>query len=145
MRMVGIIAAHWEQAELMMERAIAETMEHEFARVAILTANIGFRSKCDLLMAHARVFQQADKATWSEFTQIIRDLQAVYALRNTYVHAKWKTNVPKGDPPQLVTARTSGGRFTIKSDPVDITEMNDAATKIWETGERFTRFGILLP
>ena len=58
MRLVGIISAHWEWLEVLMERAIAEIMEHQYTRVALLTVNIGFKSKCDLLMTYARPFQQ---------------------------------------------------------------------------------------
>jgi hypothetical protein len=37
MRLVGIIAAHWERVELLLELAIARITQHEFHRVALLT------------------------------------------------------------------------------------------------------------
>ena len=142
MRMVGIIAAHWEHLELMLERAVAETMDHEFARVGILTANIGFRSKCDLLMAHARVFQTGAEPIWKEFAAVLEDIKNAYAARNTYVHAKWKAGDPNKQSDQInrVSLRTTGGRFNIVDEPVAIEDMYRAAGQVHAAGERFVRF-----
>ena len=60
MRMLGIIATQWEWVEQLLGNAIAEIMEHKPDRVAILTANVGFHQKCDILKAYARTFQEDD-------------------------------------------------------------------------------------
>ena len=82
MRMVGIISTHWEWVELILERAVAKVMEHDPNRVAALTTNIGFHQKCDLILAHARVFQQNDPPKWRVFTDCIESLRNAYAARN---------------------------------------------------------------
>jgi hypothetical protein len=78
MRLLGIIAAHWEWIELILERAIAEVMEHKWSRVRLLTVDIGFRSKCDLLKVYARPFETEEPASWQEFNKIIKGLEEAY-------------------------------------------------------------------
>ena len=151
MRMVGIIAAHWEHLELMLERAVAETSDHAFPRVAMLTANLGFRSKCDILMAHARVFQTGNEVIWKDFTSILEEIKNAYTARNTYVHAKWKSKDPNklGHSIHRVSGRTTGGRFTVVDESVPIEDMYRAAHQIHTAAERFVgfcqTFGLLQP
>lgn len=68
MRLVGIISAHWEFVDTFLQQAIAFVSEHEFQRVALLTDNLGFRTKIDFLMAYARPLQNDDPKLWKEFT-----------------------------------------------------------------------------
>jgi hypothetical protein len=148
MRLIGIISAHWEWLELLMERAIAEIMEHEFTSVALLTTNIGFRSKCELLMAYARPFKTENQPeNWKEFISILDQIKAAYALRNTFVHAKWKIDQTTRQI-GLASVRTAGGKFGIVDEHVPINRLNDAAQAIWGVSERFLRFcqgfGVLL-
>jgi hypothetical protein len=63
MRLVGIIALHWEWVEILLERAIADIMEHDFNRIALLTNNISFGDKCDLVLTYARVFEEPEPET----------------------------------------------------------------------------------
>jgi hypothetical protein len=139
MRLVGIIAAHWEFLDIVLQRALAEVMEHDHTRVALLTESIPFRSKSEILMAYARHLKEQDPEMWDEFTRFHSDLLTAYGLRNRYVHARWK----QGDHPDLpirVVARTSGGRFTIADEETCICEMEDAAQFIYDTGNRLTAF-----
>jgi hypothetical protein len=148
MRLVGIISAHSEWLELLMERAIAEIMEHEYIRVALLTTNIGFRSKCDLLMAYARPFQTENQPeNWKEFISILEQIKTAYTLRNTYVHVQWKIG-EKTRQIGRAAVRTQGGKFGIIDEPGPIDRLNDAAQAIWDVSEPFLRFcqrfGVLL-
>jgi hypothetical protein len=147
MRMVGIIAAHWEWIELILERSIAEIMEQQHHTVGLLTANISFGSKCDLILVYARVFEKDQPQVWKEFTTAIEALGGAYMKRNTYVHAKWKrdrSTLEWG----ITTVRTRGGKLTASDNPVSVNELVDAAQSIFDAGERFTalvqRFGILV-
>src|SRR5215831_7411266 len=90
MRMLGIIATQWEWVEQLLGNAIAEIMEHKPDRVAILTANVGFHQKCDILKAYARTFQEDDPPAWSRFNQTITMLKDAYSARNRFIHAKWQ-------------------------------------------------------
>jgi hypothetical protein len=136
MRMVGIISTHWEWVELILERAVAEVMEHDPNRVAALTTNIGFHQKCDLILAHARVFQQNDPPKWRAFTNCIESLRSAYAARNQNIHAKWKM---LDGQIYLTEVRTRGGKFTIIDEPWDIQKMNETADQIAAAGEEFVK------
>lgn len=74
MRLLGIISAHWEWLEMVLERAIAEIMEQKYSRVALLTGNIGFYAKCDLILVYARVFEKENPDTWKVFTLTVKSL-----------------------------------------------------------------------
>ena len=146
MRMVGIISTHWEWVELILERALAEIMEHDPKRVGVLTTNIGFYQKCDLILAHARVFQQNDPPKWRAFTNCIESLRSAYTARNQHIHAKWKM---LNNQIYLTEVRTRGGKLTIIDEPWDIQRMNDAAQQIAAAGEEFVKlmrsFDLLQP
>lgn len=136
MRIVGIIAAHWECLDFMLQRAVAFVSMHDFYRVHLLTDNIGFRTKVDLLMAYARPFQDAEPDIWKEFTRAFDAVKTAYACRNAYVHAKWSV----GQSPDLPTrnvARINGGKLVILSEPTPLSELEKAAQLIFDAGEQF--------
>ncbi len=146
MRLVGIIAAHWEFIELILERVVAEVMEHEFSRVSLLTANIGFRSKCDLLMVYARPLETAEPTEWKAITQAVEALKKAYTARNTYVHAQWKIDQTTGAIGRT-SARTAGGKLAIVDEETPVENLQKAAQQIWDAGENLMtvvqRYGIL--
>ena len=134
MRMVGIIAAHWEWIEAILERSVAEIMEHDPNRVAVLTVNISFHPKCDIILAHARAFEKAGPPQWSAFTTAITRLKNAYTARNRFVHAKWKM---EGNQIFITDVRTKGGRITIVNELCPIEDLNLAAQQIIIAGEMF--------
>jgi hypothetical protein len=139
MRLVGIIAAHWEFLDVVLQRTLAEIMGHDHHQLALLTENVPFRAKRELLMAYARSLEDSEPDLWKEFTQIDRDLLAAYGLRNKYVHARWKEGEIHELPIRVVT-RINGGRFTFADERTCICHLEDAARAIWETGARLTKF-----
>lgn len=136
MRLLGIIAAHWETVDYFLGRVVAGVMEHDYDRVALLVANIGFQQKCDLILAYARHFQKTDPPEWSKFTKVIETLRDAYSTRNKFIHAKWK--MADGEI-RRTEVRTRGGRFTIADEPTPISELNAAAQQIIDAGEAFVR------
>jgi hypothetical protein len=136
MRLLGIIAAHWESVDYLLGRAIAGAMDYDYGMVALLLANIGFHQKCDLLLAYARHFQTTDPAEWSKFTKTIEALRDAYSARNKFIHAKWK--MVDGEI-RRTEVRTRGGKFTIADDPAPISELSATAQQIFEAGEAFVR------
>jgi hypothetical protein len=88
MRLVGLIAAHWEWVEFTLERTVAEVMEHEYDRVGLLTENITFHALCDILMIYTRPAEKSRPDIWKECTAMLNELKHAYSLRNKYVHGK---------------------------------------------------------
>jgi hypothetical protein len=139
MRLVGIVAAHWEFLDVIIQRALAEVMEHDHHRIALLTENIPFRSKMDLLMAYARPFQERRPGVWQDFTKVDKEVRAAYGVRNAYVHARWKVG-KHPDLPLRVIVQTKGGKFTITEEETCSCKVAEAAQLIWDTGEAFLKF-----
>jgi hypothetical protein len=148
MRLVGIIAAHWEWAELVLERAVAEVGMHDPDKVGLLTNEISFSSKCDLILAYARPFEDADPPTWKRFTLAIKRLRDAYSLRNAFVHAKWRHDRKTGEWGKSVV-RVKGGKLSVYDASVELSELEHAAQETWDAGESFVNlcgeFGVLSP
>lgn len=145
MRMVGIIAAHWELIEVTLERTIAEIMDLDFNRVAFLTTNLGFQTKCDIILLHARPFKETHKPTWNRFTEAYEGLKKAQEIRSKFVHAVWCPG--ENDIPIRNAVLTTGKKLTVDEEPTQIEELYVAAETIWENGEAFRllmqEFGLL--
>ena len=145
MRMVGIIAAQWEFIELTLERTIAEIMELDIDRVGVLTTNLGFQTKCDIILLHARPLKETDKPTWNRFTKAYEGLKKAQEIRSKFVHAVWHPG--ENDIPIRNAVLTTGKKLTLDEEPTPIDELYVAAETIWENGEAFRRlmqeFGLL--
>ena len=149
MRLVGIIAAHWEFLDLTIQMALAESMGHTHARVALLLDNMTFRSKIDLLMSYVRVaYKDKEPKRWSEFTKLSERLQKAYDLRNSFVHARWRKG-KSADMPERVVTKIQGGKFTLENVPTPANDLEEATTYIAESGGKLTTFfqevGLLTP
>lgn len=139
MRLVGIIAFHWETLDLAMQRAIAEVQMSSLEKLGLLIDNLSFRSKQDFLMSYARHLQTEDPPLWREFTQVMESVKKANTMRNTYVHAKWKEG-ENHDLPKRVVVNVRGGRFNLAEEPTPIADLELAAQSIIEAGEQFTTF-----
>ncbi|MCH7887794.1 MAG: hypothetical protein IIA00_00775 [Proteobacteria bacterium] len=150
MRLIGIIAAHWEAIDIMLQQALAEIMEFEFHRVALLTRHISFGDKINLLMIYARrAFQdEGHKKLWRKFTDANQGLRDANDLRNKYVHSGWPSE-DSGDSPIRAALITKGGKLTLVYDPTPITELENAAEQIYQAGQTYLeflqQFGLLQP
>ena len=136
MRMVGVISAHWEYLEILLERAIADTMGRDYYEVQLLTENVSFTNKCDLVLIYARPFEKTEPDEWKKFTLARAELKAAHGARNEYVHAQWKqdrTTKVWGKS----SVRTKGGKLVISDNAVDIEDMNKAAQQIWDAAIKF--------
>jgi hypothetical protein len=139
MRLVGIIAFHWETIDLTMQRVIAEVMGFTLGQVGLFTDNISFRTKQDMLMSYARHLQTEAPELWQEFTQAMEAVKKANTLRNTYVHAKWHDG-PQPGTPTRTAVHTRDGRFTLVDEPVPIADLEKAADDIFKAGEKLLTF-----
>ncbi|CAA2141822.1 hypothetical protein [Hyphomicrobium sp. ghe19] len=148
MRLVGIIAFHWEAVDLSLQRAVAEITMTDCGGIAILTDMIGFRSKTEIIMAYARQFQSGDPLKWKEFVSALEGVKDAYTLRNKFVHARW-IDGPDTTRPLRVDFRLSGGRLKQEEVPTEIGELYAAATAIFNAGGAMTtclwKCGLMLP
>lgn len=146
MRLVGIVATHWEWVEVTLQRTVAEAMGLKYGEVALLNENISFHAHCDLLMIYARPLEKTAPASWDEFTAVHTDLKNAYTARNKYVHAKWM--VYSDAPIKRTDVRTRNGKLSIVDQPTTEIEIASAAQQIWDAGERLKvwaqGFGLLL-
>ena len=133
LRMVGVIAAQWEWIERTLERAVAGVMELDYSRVAMFLANISFSDKCDLFLAHGRVFQESHPTEWKEITTAIKGLYEARATRNAFIHCTWKMG-PEPGAPVRASVRTKGGTLKVEEIPVTTDDMYAAAKEIWNAG-----------
>ena len=144
MRMIGIISSQWEYIEAVLERAVAEIMQLDRHRIAILTTNLSFQAKCDILLLHARPLSDTGdpdhKAKWKKFTSVCEEMRKAYLLRCKFVHAKWMLdqNAPD-EPPRMHIVQTNQGKLTALDNPVPIEVMYEAAQSIWQSGEKFSK------
>jgi len=146
MRLVGIIAAHWESVDMLLQRAVAEIMKLEFNRVRLLTETLSVQAKLDLIGAYAR--RALPKAKAKRFRQTIKAVQDAYAQRSAFVHAKWLEG-PSKDAPRRVVVRTKGGKLSVKDDPCPVDDLQAVARQVFDAGQdltlQFQRYGLLQP
>jgi hypothetical protein len=147
MRLVGIISAHWEWVELILEVTVAEVMEHEFRRVQLLTSTMNFTNKSDLIKLYGRTaLETHDPEGWKELCLHLATLRAAYGLRNKYVHATWSFDRRTGEPIRTEVV-FKGGKGRAWAELAPIAELNKAAQDMWDAGEAmigfFRRYGML--
>ena len=142
MRLLGIIAAHWEAVELILERAIAKIMSHDPSGLALLTANINFNNKLDVLTTHVRdafKIQTDDDKLWSEYRGVQEALKNAQKTRNDFVHSKWTISKTTGNLGRH-KLQTLGGKTKILNVPVSTEELAAAARQITDASTAMIRF-----
>jgi hypothetical protein len=141
MRLLGLIAAHWEMVDFLLERLVAKVMGHDPLSVALLTANMDFNRKLDLVTAHVRDAHESQEgqAIWREYTQLTTRLIKAQGSRNDYVHSRWRTDKPSKQF-QRVRLRTKGGKFKAIDVPVTTEQLASAAKEIVDIGDAIIAF-----
>lgn len=138
MRLVGVTAAHWECLNLVLERIVAFVTMNEFRRVAVLTRNVPFGTKIDLILAYARPYQSSNPVLWKEFNDAIQQLRHANNIRNEYVHATWVVE-KEGELPKRWKLSTKNGKLIDDYAEVKIDELEKAAQFIYDAGEAITK------
>jgi hypothetical protein len=133
MRLVGIIAAHWEALDSLLQNAVAGSMGMKLEAVRLLTESLTTNAKIDLITAHARDLPKTD---FKAINKALDEVRAAYVQRNTFVHAKWYHNPPSPDTPWRFSVRTKGGRRKIIQMPTPQSELEQAAEAILKARDR---------
>jgi len=149
MRLVGIIAAHWEYATALINRVVQEIMGLPEERVKLLTQEVGMEKKFNLISIQVHsVIKQAKEDPKSpidaadlekRLNSLLEQLRSSGRLRNTYVHAAWVFN---DDTKQLERHSAQAGkkRLEVTSDPISEAELADAADEIYEAASAVIDF-----
>jgi hypothetical protein len=136
-RLIGIIAAQWERLSFCLEWAVAEIGMHDPVRVGLLTNNLTYTAKIELLLTYAAPLEQHDKKSWKELFDCIQEIRRVNNLRNNYVHARWIPAETSGSPAERSVVRTTHGKLDIGNKPTPLSELVIAAKDIYSVGEKF--------
>jgi hypothetical protein len=138
MRLLGIIAAHWEAVEVVVDVILAKTMRHEHGRVGLLTSHISFANKMDLLTIFVRDAYglESENPTWKEFNKTKERMSKAYGLRNKYVHGQWDLNPETGGLARR-DIRIKGGKLDLGDEEATEEKMAAAAQEITDAGEQF--------
>lgn len=146
MRMVGIIAAHWEWLErVIVDNAVAEVMELKHDRIAVLLTNMNLHSKRDVLAVYAAPLKSQHPDLHKTLSNALSAVLDAYAERNKFVHATWQF----GESGELLRfeLRTKNGKFVCADHPAPINELEEAADKIVNAGSQLIAalqpFGLL--
>jgi hypothetical protein len=135
-RLLGIIAVHWERLEFVLELSVAEIGSHDPHDVGLLTGNIGFQSKIDLILAYASMLKEEFPNQHREIKVALQAVRDAYALRNTYIHARWIP--PAGPhPAKRSVTRTKGGKITVGNMDTSEADLLKAAKVIWDAMEKW--------
>jgi hypothetical protein len=141
MRLLGLIAAHWELVDFCLERLIARVMDFDPITVALYTANIDFNRKLDLLTAHVR--DGCDRGEyqdlWKEYNKLHARLINAQAARNDFVHSKWRLDAETGEF-KRIKLKTRGGKFKITDVAVSTEELEAAVREIVNIGNDVVTF-----
>lgn len=141
MRMVGIIAAHWECFELVLNRAVAFVTDNEYGKIIILSKYMGLHSKLDLILAYGEQIKVEDPDLYKEFKQTIHKIRNVNSMRNTFVHAVWHMEEDELIPSKW-DLRLRNGKLNESFDVVPIENLENTAKELYEAGDVFTQMMI---
>ena len=138
MRLVGIIAAHSECLNLIIEKAVAYVTMNKQSQVQLLTSHLGLSQKLDILTAYFQQFRGSDDGQWKESVEVFKTIRKAIDLRNEFVHARWLMEEPAIAPHRLVI-RIKSGKLIEKFEKVEHQQLEDVADFIHNTGEKLTQ------
>lgn len=138
MRLVGIIAAHSEFLNLIIEKAVAFVTMNKQSQVQLLTSHLGLSQKLDILTAYFQQYRGRDDGQWKESVEVFEAIRKASALRDEFVHARWLMEEQAIAPLRLVI-RIKSGKLIEKSEKIEHQQLEDAADFIHKTGEKLTK------
>ena len=136
---IGLITTLWSGIEAAMEIAILEIQEIKLSTGLVVTSELSFRQRHNLLMTFANEPGGIEPETDAlALKGILKRIQNAYPKRNAAVHPLW---VATDDP--LVAKRMSvraKGRLRVVSEPVSIKDLAKDAEEIRQIGSDLSAF-----
>ena len=149
MRLVGIIAAHWEYCDALWDRVVQEILDLKGARIVLLTQAMGLESKIDLVSVQMhKVFAEIRNDPASpldakdleiRYKSVCEALRVASRTRSKFVHARWLFN-EKTKELERHSTRTTKKHLDVAHDPTPIKELADAAQSIYATAQAIIDF-----
>lgn len=138
LRNIGLVTTSCSALEALMEFAILRQQEMDLSSGMVVTANLGFWSRWNLLMTFANegAFKPEDECI--ALKRILNDIKDAYGLRNGVVHPVWSaTNSP--DIANRKTIRVKG-RLKVVDEPLSVDEIQAIADQILSAGAALLAF-----
>ena len=136
---IGLITALWSAIEAAMQIAILRIQEIDLPTGMVVTSELGFRQRYNLLMTLANEPGGIEPETDAlALKSILKRIWNAYPKRNAAVHPLW---VATDDP--LVAKRMgvrAKGRLRVISEPVNIKDLAKDAEEIRQIGSDLSAF-----
>ncbi len=138
---IGTIAVLWSAIEIQMEVALLRIQEINLSTGMVVSSELGFRSKCNLLLTAAN--EQGgikSEAEAKALKNILKRIQDAYPKRNNAVHPLWiRTEDPNVATRKGIRAK---GRLRVVDEPVKLEDLATDAREIAQIGFDLTAFMI---
>ncbi len=131
LRNMGLVTARWGVLEAHLEFLILRFQEIDLNTGLLLTANLSFRAKADLLLTFAAEKGFADDEN-SKLKTLVREAERLYGKRNMVAHSAW---FPTDNP---LVAKVRGirtrGKLVVTDDEISANDLQAIADEIHALG-----------
>ena len=129
---IGLIASSWSALEAQLEFAILRHQEIDLGTGMLLTANLGYRSKVDLLTTFANEGGITPETEAKALLRLLGRANVAYGERNLVVHSVWSAT----DNPLIgrIQGVRTKGKLRVLDEPMSVNRLNDIAEEIVQVG-----------
>lgn len=129
---MGLVIAYWGVLEAQIEFFILRNQKIPSSTGLLLTTNLSYRAKADLLMTFAKSDRDLPESEKTALKDIVVEADRLYGKRNRVTHSSWH---PTADP---LVARVRGirarGKLVITDKDIHIDKLRQDAVDIRELG-----------
>lgn len=135
---MGLVISFWGALEHQMEFLILHNQEISVGRGLLLTTNLSYRSKSDILRTFANEDDDLPKEERDILKSVVNRANQLYGIRNMIAHAQW---MPTDDPQKarVMSVRTTGKLRLLDKD-VDVEELKCCAKELRDLGAELIDF-----
>lgn len=137
--MIGYIVLSWSHIETMLEFTICHYVGVGTDKGLVLTANIGFFSRLDLLRIALNSKDTVAEEDKGDLKTLISDTNDAYRIRNVAAHANWSAT----EDPMIcrkMAIRAKGKRLQLIDEPVHLRDLVNDADVVYQLGRRWHDF-----
>ena len=131
LRNMGLVTASWGVLEAHLEFLILKHQDIALNTGLLLTANLSFRAKADLLLTFAAEKAFADDEN-SKLKTLVREAERLYGKRNMVAHCAW-LSTDNQSVAKVMGVRTRG-KLVVSDDEVSVSELQLIADNIHALG-----------